>query len=464
MALPLLAVLALACTPDTEFQALDPELALSTSTIDFGEVVVGKYFDVGISLENVGRGTLQIEGCELDGTTSGDFELIELEGDKVEPHESMTLSARYTPDMIGQDYGTVRLTTNDPEDAVTEVNLIGFGIEPDIDVDPETLWFGDVDAGSTNTLTLEVAAAGTGTTWISGIDFEDDLGVFTLEMPDEVSELPYGLQAGFSFEMDVTYAPTETAEHDTFLLIQSNDPVEPTAAVRLLGNAEYNPHENTEPEVEITDPDYGHYLVLGEETELQGYVYDLEDGTENLTVAWYAETMFLGNSVPEADGFVSLTTDQLPEGDVNILLVALDTRLETGTDSVLVTVWDTEDPIRYTISGGNTVYHYWTIDDDVEIYVDGVAIFADNNNTQDTHPPVEFDATLGSVINIIAWDVNTCRKKLEALYLHFGTGLFIPLNEDICNSSCSTDSCYDGTYNGPWPNKFLDEEYEITIP
>ncbi len=460
----LLAFLGFACTPDYTSQELPPELQLSTTTIDFGEVVVGKQAEIGISLENEGRGVLHIEECALDGTTSGDFELLDLGVDRVDPHQAVTLAAVYTPDMVGQDFGRIRLVTDDPDGSLTEIDLIGFGVEPDIDVDPETLWFGEVQAPDTKTLTVEVAAAGTGTTWISDIAFEDDLGVFSFTLPSECYDLPYGLEAGFSFEMEVTYSPTATAEHDTFLLIHSNDPREPTAAVRLLGNAEFNPDENYPPEVEITDPNYGNYLVLGEPTQLAGYVYDLEDTPQNLTCAWYANSSFLGNATPSADGYVSLITDQIPQGEVNLVLVAMDSQLETGSDSVGVTVWDAEEPVRYTISGGATVYHYWTADDDVEISVDGVPIFADNNHTQDNHPPVEFDAQVGSTIHIVAWDINECRKQLDSLYLHFGTGMFMPLNEPICAASCESDSCYDASYNGPWPNTFIDADYEITIP
>jgi hypothetical protein len=464
MKLPFIALLGLGCTTDYTSQELPPELLLSTTTIDFGEVVVGKQSEIGISLENDGRGVLHIESCELDGTTSADFELVELEADSVDPHQAIVLAAVYTPDMVGQDFGRIRLVSDDPQSSVTEIDLLGFGVQPDIDVDPETLWFGEVEAPDTKTLSVEVSAAGTGTTWISDIAFDDDLGVFSLTLPDEVSELPYGLDAGFSFAFEVTYAPSATAEHDTDLLIHSNDPREPVAAVRLLGNASYNPDENAPPEVEITDPNYGNYLVEGESTLLAGYVYDLEDSPDNLTCAWYADTSFLGNATPDADGYVTLVTDQLPVGEVNLLLVAMDTQLETGSDSVEVTVWDTEEPVRYTISGGATVYHYWMVDDDVEISVDGVPIFVDNNQTQDNHPPLEFDATVGSTIHITARDINECRKKLDPLYLHFGTGMFIPLTEGICAAACDSDECYDGRYHGPWPNTFLDADYEITIP
>ena len=459
----LYALLFLGACQEYDVQESHPELELATSTIDFGEVVVGKVSTLGILLENTGPGVLHIESCALDGTTSADFALEDLETDRVEPRDSVELRASYAPDIVGQDFGRIRLETDDPDQPVTEIDLIGFGVEPDIDIDPETLWFGEVAVLDSKTMTVEVAASGTGTTWISSIEFEDDMGAYSMELPDEVQTLPYGLQSGFSFSIDVTFTPPEDTAYDSYLLLASNDPDEPTAAVSLLGNSEAPP-ENEPPTVEITDPNWGNSLVLGESTELAGYVFDIEDGAENLSCTWWANTTFLDNSTPDADGNVSLVTDQLPDGEVVITLTAMDSEYATGSDSVEVTVWDTTEPVRYTLAGGNTVYHYWTADDDVVISVDGVAIFADNNHTADNHPPVEFDAEPGSTIHITATDINYCRKQLDALYLHFGTGMFVPLTEGICVAACDDDSCHDASYSGPWPNVFLDEDYENTIP
>ena len=34
------------------------------------------------------------------------------------------------------------------------------------------------------------------------------------------------------------------------------------------------------------------------------------------------------------------------------------------TPSTTVTVWDHEEPLEYVISGGSSVYDYWSVDDD----------------------------------------------------------------------------------------------------
>ncbi len=462
-------VLLVGCSHDYDARALEPKLELSTSTIDFGEVVVGKQSEVGILLENTGGGTLLIEGFELDGTTSADFSLLDLESDSVEPGEDITIGARYVPDVVGQDYGNIAITSNDPEDPLTQVALVGFGVEPRIDLDPETLWFGDVAIADTESLEVTVGAVGTGTVWIDSIQFEDDMDAFSMELPEEVSEFPYALQGGFSFVVTVNFTPLADTSYDSNLLFISNDPTEPTSAVRLLGNTEENPDGNEAPTVEITDPNWGNYLVAGEPVELAGVVVDLEDDPTSLVCYWYVSDdaggmIPIDDGEPNESGEISNTTSDLPPGDRTITLIAMDTDQATGMDSVDVVVWDPEEELRYTIAGGETVYHYWSVDDDIDISLNGVFIFQDRNHTQDTHPPVEFEAEVGDIITIEANDYNECKKEIDPLYLHFGTGTYIQLNDAICDSACSEDACYSGSYMGPWPNIFLQEDYEITIP
>ncbi len=440
-----------------------PDLDLPTATIDFDEVVVGLQSEVGIAIDNLGMGVLKVEDLQLDDSTSPDFTILGMDDDQIAGGESGVLSVRYVPDAVGQDYGTIIMATNDPQEPEVEIELLGFGVEPVIDVDPEILWFGQIDVGASDTMQVQVAAAGTGTTRITDMVIEDFPGIFSYQLPDDVI-LPYALSAGFSFTFDVTFTPASADSYDTDLVISSNDPVNPTVAVRLLGNSEDDPTENAPPTVEITQPDWGNYLILGEATELRGVTVDVEDGPESLAAMWYVGSQLLGTSTPDSSGTVSLTTTVLPEGDITITLRAMDSEGLMGEDTVDVTVWNEEEPMLYVISGGTTIYDYWTVDDDVEIMLNGETIFQDANHTQDNHPPVEFEAEKGSTIRIVATDYNYCQKMLDALFLHFGSGASQPLNDSICNSACESDACYDGTYSGPWPSVFLDDSYTIEIP
>ena len=103
------------------------------------------------------------------------------------------------------------------------------------------------------------------------------------------------------------------------------------------------------------------------------------------------------------------------------------------------------------------------VDDDITIYVNGSAGFSDSNHQQDNHPPTEFEASVGDTIRIVAEDYNYCMRSLDPLYLHFGAGHSQDLNEAVCQSACSDDSCYDSDF--VWQTgTYYDEEFTITIP
>jgi hypothetical protein len=442
----------------------DPDIVLSTELIDFDEVVLGNKSEVGIWVKNEGSGVLHIDNLELSSVTSSDFVLLEMEETELAPFTSTQLTVRYVPDVVGQDFGTVIVHSDDPDEPEAQLSLQAFGVEPDIDVDPETLWFGVLEAGESKTLDVTIAAAGTGKTKISEITFEEDLGVFSIALPDTVT-MPYSLEAGLSFSFDVTFTAVDDTGYDTSLLIHSNDPEDPIVSVRLLGNSEDDPTQNEAPIVEITSPDWGNYVLEGDEVTLEGQAVDVEDTPDNLSCGWWANGSSVGSSgSPEPDGTITTTTDELPTGDVTITLVCIDSEIASGSDSVDIEVWDIEEPVLYTITGGSTLFDYWTVDDDVTIMLNGSTLFSDTNQTQDNHAPIEFEAAAGDVLRIVATDHNYCALSLDGLILHWGTGLMQPLNDAICRSACEGDSCYDGTYNGPWPTVYLDEEFDITIP
>jgi hypothetical protein len=452
-----------ACTGETGVNAGEAEMVLSTQTIDFGEVPIGSQTTIGITIENDGIGELSIEDVSLDGTTSADFELVGIDLTTIGRQDQAQLQVRYAPTAVGQDYGRVVLSTNDPKALQAEIDLAAFGTEPRVDLDPETLWFGTVAVGETKTLEARVTATGTGTLKIRGVEFAGDEALaFSVTPPDGVT-YPYALGLGYSITYQVSFTPPDDQSWSGSLVFDTNDPVTPTVALSLLGNAE-DPGGNDDPEVELTDPDWGQDFVEGESVLLAGSVYDQESALDQLICLFYAGTTPLGSAMPDADGYLSLATTALPVGDVQIILKCLDPDGGVGSDSVEVEVFDAEEPLPYTITGGDSLFDYWGVDDDVTIYVDGVAVFSDTNHTQDNHPPVEFEAAVGSVIRIVANDVNYCQASLDALTLHFGAGRSQALNDDQCVSACTDDACYDASYTGPWPGTFFDESFTIAIP
>jgi hypothetical protein len=273
------------------------------------------------------------------------------------------------------------------------------------------------------------------------------------------------MASGLSLTVEVTFTAIDDRSWDGSLLILSNDPTTPETSVQLLANAEDDPTENDSPIVEILDPDYMSYFLEGETVNVAAQVWDSEGQLETIVGALYADSTTVGSAMASTDGEMLFETADLPPGDITLTVRAFDQEGATGEDSIEVRVWDAEEPLAYTLTGGPTLYDYWAVDDDVDVYVDGVLVFSDHNYTTDTHPPFEFEAGKGSTIRVVASDANYCMQQLGPMTIHFGSGYSQVLLEDgFCRSACPDDACYDPDFLWAENTEFFDETYTIEIP
>lgn len=446
-----------------------PELKVTPASVDFGEVVIGNQLDVGMKVENAGLGFVTITDASVVAT-SADFSVVDVPTEPLGGGDEGLLTLRYRPDYEGQDYGILTLTTDIEDDAATtadeskvEVNLSAFGVLPQIEVEPEILYFGDVAAGTTSALPFTIASRGSGRLVIKHLELEDPDGVFQYQTPAEYTGEPYSLENGFSITMNASFSPFDDAEHTAKLLIETNDRETPIAQVLLYGNSVDNPNENICPTVQVLSPDNGEAFLTTDTVSLVGYVVDPDNLYSDLDCSWFANGSRLTSAVVDASGNVTGSAT-LPEGDVEVKLRCIDLEVCSGDDSSSVTVYPADEPLRYTISGGSSIFDYIFVDDDLSIYVNGVEVYGDTNKTKSTLAPIEFEAMQGDDIRVVATDVNQCTMTLDALTLHWGTGKSQSLNQAVCRSACPTDACYDPSYNGPWPGIFFDETYTISIP
>jgi hypothetical protein len=454
-------VLLLACS-ENKISSGEARPVAAPSAVDFGEVNVGTRLELGVRLQNDGLGFYSVLDARIEAT-SADFALVDFSNDPIGGADEGVLTLSYTPDYEGQDYGSVILTTDIEDDASTAENeslldlpLSGFGVIPRLEIEPELLYFPNVAAGTTATQSFTLSSQG------SGI-LDDADGVFAWTAPEEYTGEPYTLQNGFSITMEASFSPLDELEHTATIQIESNDREDPIHTIRLVGNAVDNPNENVCPAVQILNPDNGIFLLNTKVVALTGHVVDPDDNLQDLDCSWFANGSRLTPGVVDSDGLVTGSTS-LPVGDVELSLRCIDLEVCAGQDSIEVFVQDANEPLRYTISGGNSIFDYFSVDDDLAIYLNGTRIYDDNDHTSSTLAPVEFEARVGDELRLVATDVNSCQMALDALTLHWGPGTSQPLNDSECRSACPQDACYDRNYSGPWPSVYLDESYTIAIP
>ncbi len=453
-----------ACTGDLNVNKGRIEMGVSPTSIDFGEVVNGIAKTLGVAVTNDGYGDLTFESVALDGLTSSDFAIVEYPSEGIGHGEEANLLVSYTPSGEGQDFGNVELLSNDADNPTFLLPLVGTGVQPEIDVDPETISFGIVPANQlSESQSVSIGAVGSGDLVIQSMLLNGDgAAYFSVAAPTEYVE-PYTIANGFSLNVDVTFAPMDDLEQNAELYIYSNDPEQPLAIVRLFGNTADDPTTNTPPDVEIVDPNNGEYFMDNVAVPLRGHVVDPDDDVTTLLCGWYANGVGVAAAFPDSDG--NMTSDALlPAGDTTVTLRCLDAAGDRGEDSVVLTVWKHDEPVQYVISGGATSFEFISVDDDVAFFLNGAPLYADSDNHPSNLAPIAFDASVGDELRIIVTDDNACDAYASAMQLHWGTGDAQPLSDTVCVSSCETHSCYDPSYAGPWPGAVLDETFIIAIP
>lgn len=441
-----------------------PELEVDASGIHFGDVVVGMASTSTVSILNVGSAPLLIDLVQLDGTSSGDFSDVQLSTLEVGKSEEVALSVRYAPDAVGMDFGRIELHTNQEDRPIVSVDLSGMGVEPEIDLNPSILWFGDVVPGTVATKTVEITARGSGTLKIEEIALDAGLeGVFAWSLPGGAS-LPYEMPAGVSALLSVDFSPPDSSSWMGELTLTSNDPGARKASISLLGNAGDEPKGSTAPVVSISSPDWGDYFLSTESVAVTGVVYDAEDPATALVCLAYAGSTPVGTASPASDGAFTITAVALPVGEQTLSVRCLDTEGLLGQDSVEIVVWDPEEPIIYTLSGGGTAYEWFSVDDDISVYLDGALVYSDTNHTRDTLPPILLDASVGQTVRVVVTDYNYCDTALDPIRLHFGTSRSQDGVAGFCKSACPDHACYDSSYAGPWPSVVYEESFVVSIP
>lgn len=449
---------------DTNLANAQPQIAVNPTSLSYGSVSLMSVHSAPIEVSNTGTGWLEFEDVDVVDDADGAF-WCSVAPAAITASEPWVLNVSFAPIDDEDHVGTLRLTTNAFDDTVLDIPLEGAGYRPVLDIDPDTLYY-DTDEGSTTeTQVVILESAGTGPVVVQEVLVEDDAeGAFSVELPPSV-QTPYELEPGLSIELEVTHEPVIGENYEATLHILSDDLNDEDQVVDLVAGD--GGSSGTEPVVEITTPSNGHALEVGGTFDLAGTVYDADQSATSLVVYFTSNTQGnLGTVIPDGDGNVALSDVELELGTHTVSLIAIDNEAHTGIDSISVLVWEEGQTFDYVISGGiEGIYTYYTVDDDITVYLNGSPIFVDADGANNQHAPIPLEASPGDTLNIVATDTMAWNRELGALFLHLNEGNIQPLNDPYTASGDEDNDDYDPNYDiDELPYVFLDEEYVISIP
>lgn len=468
----------LSCQSETGITQGLPVLGSVPDAIDFGEQNVGQEASASWTIQNSGIGDLEITAADY----VGDPELfVKSVPEIVEANGEAVLEVGYRPDVEEDNSGVLTLQTNAPDHEVISLKLAGHGVVARLEVSPMALYFGQVDFGDSYTQSVTLSSIGSGDLVLEDVEFPEAEAVAYSWALAGGAELPHAISPGHAINMDITYAPPLQEDFSGDLVLVTNDIDTPYHSINLLaGDVDGC---KIPPEISIVEPGWGTRWVEGEPIQLAAHAVDADDGPESIGVLVYVDEVFYpAGGQPDAEGNVewnavegdyTLDVNGVGAGTHTIKVVGIDPCENTGQATVEIEV-DPPEELEYTITGGDSLFEFFDVDDDIEITVDGEQVFLDDDQTSGlggaSIAPVAFEAGVGSEIRIIATDAKPCARSITDLWLHFGSEHRVQLVEATSVSGnggsgdCNGREDYDPeAYDEP-PYVFLDETFTISIP
>ena len=204
---------------------------LSTNSISFGSVTVGKQVTQSVSVTNPGPVAIHITQATV---SNGQFSVSGLSMPvALGVGQSSNFSVAVDASSAGSIAGTLTVTGDSGSSPVV-ANLsatAAAATQPQLSVTPSAINFGTVTVGSKGTAGLVLNNTGSASLTISSIGVTGSMfavsGVTT----------PQTINAGQSVQASVVFSPTGTGNDTGSLTIASNDPNNPSVSVALNGTA-----------------------------------------------------------------------------------------------------------------------------------------------------------------------------------------------------------------------------------
>jgi uncharacterized delta-60 repeat protein len=231
--------------------ATDPEIAVQqpagadlvdgSSTVAYGNAVVGTSMAKTFTVTNTGLGTLNLSGVTKNGANAGDFTVGAFSATNLPTGASATFTVMFTPAALGARSAAIHIGNNDLNENPFDIALTGTGTAPEIVVeqpigtdvpDGGSRSFGSIAVGGVTNLTFTIKNLGTADLTGLGITVNGaDAAMFTVVTnPTAPVSGPSG-----STTFTVRFAPTGGGSRNAALHIANNDADENPFDINLSG-------------------------------------------------------------------------------------------------------------------------------------------------------------------------------------------------------------------------------------
>lgn len=234
------AVLLFGCNEHGFTRIPEPDIVVTPTEVDFGELLFENTFAQFIDITNVGDATLELGTLSFENDLQP-YTMSELMTDELGPNETATIEISYHPLTVSYDENNLLIPSNDRDETLVIVPLKGIGLAPAIEVTPEVYDFGGLYIGCGEGIPVTISNVGNLDLNVTSLDFFVSYpSNFDFELdPGTNGNLPWTLIPGESREVYVDYVPDDLVSDTSFLQVSSNDPTQPLVTVDQTGDATY---------------------------------------------------------------------------------------------------------------------------------------------------------------------------------------------------------------------------------
>jgi Abnormal spindle-like microcephaly-assoc'd, ASPM-SPD-2-Hydin len=190
-------------------------LSTSSSSLNFGNLLVGSSASQAFTLTNTGTGSVNVS--QVAATGAG-FTVTGFSGGvTLAAGQSLPLTANFAPAVAGAVAGSISVVSTGTNSPAT-IALSGTGIQPQISVTPSSVSFGNITVGANGSQTISIRNAGRATLTLT------QASLAGTGFTSSGLVLPLSIPAGGSSAFTVGFAPASAGTFSGSITLISNAP------------------------------------------------------------------------------------------------------------------------------------------------------------------------------------------------------------------------------------------------
>lgn len=225
---------------------VEPDIVPVPDTLDFDKVVINTASILPIGIANAGGAPLTVNSASIIGGDSILFRFVTAPVFPLEvlPGDTAQIPVSFLPTSLGSKATELHFMSNDPDTPELVVPAVGIGAIPIIEIEVDTLEFGNVAVNARKVLSLGISNLGSAPliisdTLISGVNAADYSIVDPPELPLIIPE------GGGSASLQIGFRPGSNERKSAQLQILSNDPDNLISTIQLRGRGVQAPTINS---------------------------------------------------------------------------------------------------------------------------------------------------------------------------------------------------------------------------